>query len=465
MPACLIRRVLKICGATIVAGLSLPLPAADRFELVEPADDSRVFATTVDLQASGRLFTTGGAENALKLTVAGRFEFDERRVAGTGRDALSLRSVRHYRVARGSIDAGGQITNPLLRDEVRLVVTAGQSEGLDLFSPAGPLTFGELELLKTPADTLAVRALLPESRIDLEEIWRPADWVLPLLVGIEAAEKSTLTCRLATADSQIAKVTFEGETLGAALGAAANVKVEGALLYDLPGKFIRRVELTQTEKRSIGAVSPGLDVVAKVVVERQPIASPKRLTDADLARITLEPNEASRLLMFDAPAWNMRFYHDRAWHLIQQNTETAILRLLDKGGLIAQCNIRKLPNAEPGQHASEKEFESDIERTLGKDFQQIVQAEQVKLKPGLYVHRVVAVGAVNRVNDKKEPVVAPMQWIYYLVANSDGRQVGFVFSIDPKLADQLQSRDLSIVGGVEFLNPRPRLVPTSVREK
>ena len=163
--------------------------------------------------------------------------------------------------------------------------------------------------------------------------------------------------------------------------------------------------------------------------------------------------------MLEAPAWNLRMYHDRRWHLFHQSADVALLRLLDQGGFIAQCNIKKLPDVEPGQHVSEDQFQTDIRQTLGKNFQQIVQSEKLKLKDGLYVFRVVAVGSVDRLNAKNEPESNPMQWIYYLVANSDGRQISFVFSVDPRQAKELENRDLSMVAGVEFLSPRPRPRP------
>jgi len=83
------------------------------------------------------------------------------------------------------------------------------------------------------------------------------------------------------------------------------------------------------------------------------------------------------------------------------------------------------------------------------------------LKEGIYVFRVVAVGSVDRTNEKKEPESSPMQWIYYLVANADGRQISFVFSVDPRQAKELENRDLSMVAGIEFLSPRPRPTPAA----
>ncbi len=458
------RRVLGWILGIVAIGLTWGGPgnqlvAAERIELREETSDMRIRAVEVELSVNGKVYPSPGPEKALKLAVEARFEYLERRLPKAGREAESLRGVRYYEQARASIQAGEQISNSALRDSQRLIVAQGQLAGLDLYSPSGPLTYNELELLHVPGDSLTVLALLPDSAVEPDETWKAPSWLVPLVTGLEAVEKGDLTCRVLSVNSNVAKIGFQGEIFGATVGAASSIQVDGVLHYDREQKLISRVEVTQTEKRAIGAVSPGLDVVAKVVMSRRNSENAARLTDKDLAGLPLEPNPANRLLMLEAPAWNLRMYHDRRWHLFHQSSEVALLRLLDQGGLIAQCNIKKLPQVEPGQHVPDEQFQADIRQTLGKNFQEIVHSEKLKLKDGLYVYRVVAVGAVDRVNEKKEPESSPMQWIYYLVANSDGRQVSFVFSVDPRQAKDLENRDVSMVAGIEFLSPRPRPRP------
>ncbi|HTI50647.1 MAG TPA: hypothetical protein VL475_06845 [Planctomycetaceae bacterium] len=441
--------------------------SAERFELAEKGDDNRIFKVAVALDVSGTVYPEAGADKGLKLAVDGKFAYDERRQAGTGRDAQTLRSVRYYHEAEATIHeqslaakaTAEQLSSFLLRDPLRLIVAGGQADGVELFSPSGPLTVQELQLLKYPGDSLALLGLLPDSKVEVTESWQPAEWVLPMLAGIEAAEKSKLTCRLESAEKGAAVISVSGEITGLALGVPAHVQITGRLIYDLELRCLRQAELTQTEKRSIGTVSPGLDVSAKVTVTRAVNEQPRRLTDKDLAGIPLEPNDASLLLMFEAPVWNLRFFHDRQWHLRYQTTEMAVLKLLKDGRPTAQCHIKKLPDAEPGGHVTEEQFQEDVRRTLGKDFQEFVEAEKLKLRDGLFVFRVVAVGSVQARNEKKEPTLIPMQWIYYLVANPEGRQVSFAFAVEPKLAEDLKSRDLSIVGGMEFLSRGPRVTP------
>ncbi len=439
------------------------LAAAERIELLEETSDVRIRIVEVDLSVGGKLFPRARPRKSLEA--GGRGPVRIFRAAAAQRRSRSRIAAqnRHYEQARASIQAGDQLSNSSLRNSQRLVVAHGQLEGIELFSPSGPLTYNELELLHVPGDSLAVLGLLPDSAVELDESWKAPVWALPLVTGLEAVEKGELTCRLESVKANVARIGFQGEIVGAAVGAAAEINVDGHLLYDRNQKLVSRIEVTQTEKRAIGAVSPGLDVVARVAVSRQIAEHPTRLTEKDLTSLPVEPNAANRLLMLEAPAWNLRMYHDRRWHLFHQSSEVALLRLLDQGGFIAQCNIKKLPQAEPGQHVSEEQFQADIRQTLGKNFQQIVQSEKLKLKDGLYVFRVVAVGSVDRLNEKNEPESSPMQWIYYLVANSDGRQVSFVFSVDPQQAKDLENRDLSMVAGVEFLSPRPSPRPRPAR--
>jgi len=435
------------------------LAAAERAELQEESSDVRVRAVDVELSVTGKVYPAPGPDKALKLAVEARFAYFERRLPKAGRDAESLRGIRHYSEARANIEAGDQISHTLLRPSQRLIVAQGQMTGIDLFSPSGPLTYNEMELLHVHGDSLAVLGLLPDSAVEQEETWPAPAWALPLLTGVEAVEKGKVTCRVVSVNANVARIGFQGEVVGATVGAAAGVEVDGFLLYDRVQKLVSRIEVTQAEKRAIGTVSPGLDVSAKVVVSRRIAEDPAHLADKDLAGLSIEPNMANRLLMLEAPAWNLRMYHDRRWHLFHQSSEAALLRLLDQGGFIAQCNIKKLPPAEPGQHVPDEQFQADIRQTLGKNLHEIVQMERLKLKEGLYVLRVVAVGSVERTNEKKEPESSPMQWNYYLVANTDGRQISFVFSIDPRQAKELENRDLSMVAGVEFLTPRLKSRP------
>ena len=141
---------------------------------------------------------------------------------------------------------------------------------------------------------------------------------------------------------------------------------------------------------------------------------------------------------------------------------SAIMR---KEAFQPEIDVKKLADAQPGQHVPEKQFQQDIQQSLGKSFEQFVQAEKLNLKEGLFIYRVVVAGTLQRVNDKQEPEISPVQWIYYLVANPDGRQLSFVFSIDARQVKDFGTRDIDMVTGLEFLRPRAQPTPATERRK
>ena len=125
--------------------------------------------------------------------------------------------------------------------------------------------------------------------------------------------------------------------------------------------------------------------------------------------------------------------------------------LMEKGSLIAQCNLSPVPTAAPGQHVPLEQFEADIRKSLGQRFKEIKAREEVPGVAGKQIFRVVAEGNVELRNAKGSTGNFPMNWIYYLVADKTGRQVSFVFSVESNLIEQLDERDLDIVRSVQFV--------------
>ena len=414
-------------------------------ELKEPPTDRRVYGIGSRLDVKGQVETSVGDGKAtahtLHATAAHRYR--ERRISGVGRDSETLRSLRDYADAEAKIEVGGELTSTRLRESRRRIVALGQRGGVTFYSPTGSLTYRELELLRTPGDSLAAMPLLPPKAVDVGETWSADSWVVQTLTGTDAMVKGELACKLESAAGGVAKVTFQGTLEGATAGASTNLEISGHYLFDLEQGYWKHLEIRQKEKRSVGAVTPGLNVEANIVVDRAPAKDQETLNDGAVAQVPLEPAESVMLLDFRSP-WNVRFSHDRNWHVFHQSERVAILRLLDKGSLIAQCNITPIPSAEPGKRTSEEQFQRDISTALGDKLKKIEKAEQLTTDDDRFLYRVTTSGEVNTL---------PMKWIYYLCADSAGRQVALVFAVEEKLVEQLANRDLGIVNSVEFLAP------------
>lgn len=432
----------------ILIGLSVGRPelseAAGPYRLDDDASDSRVVQTTGTIKVTGKLQTLVGKNQAIPLTldVDAGVKFRERRLPPAGRDAAALRSLRYYDEARADVKVNQQTTLTRLQSSQRLIIADGHRDGIQFYRPNAAMTANEIDLLKTPADNLAVVGLLPRSTVEVGQTWQPDGWVIQMLCGIEAVAKSELECKLEAATSRDATVSFSGHIEGAIYGAATTVDVRGQFVYDMQDKLIRQVNFEQTEKRSIGSVSPGMDVTATVELTRKPTNDIGELHEGTVAQIPLEPRPEWTLLQFGS-AWDVDFLYDRNWHVFHRTPDVAVLRLVDIGSLTAQCNVSIVPSVAAGTHTSPETFQADIRTALAEKLKSIAEANEIETKDGHWLYRVVAVGESDGV---------PMYWHYYLLAGPSGQQVAFVFAFEAKLRERLADRDLEMVHSVEFRN-------------
>jgi hypothetical protein len=435
-----------VIGVCVVACLGARSACAEAVKFADDATDGRIIRTVVSVKVDGKIVTlkTGGMPEPRPLKVDAGFEWQERRLAGTGRDAKAFRSVRWIERARSEIVSGEQTSYATLRPAAQLIVAQGQPEGVVQFSPSGPLTAREMTFLAMPGDPLLAHALLPENAIEPGDSWKPSEWVVQSLTLLEASQKSELECKLEAVKDGIATVTFTGNVEGLTSGAAAKISLQGKFSYDLGKKLITRVELTQKEQRAFGPVSPGLDVSATVTVDRSIDTNDKQLGEASLKDLPLEPNDANQLLAFDVPPWGVELLHGREWHLFQQTPAVAIFRQVKQGNLVSQMNIQKAARPADGKPLPLERFEADVKKALDKNLKGILQTQEFQSGTGLRVLRVIASG---------EAQGAAMQWHYHWVSGKEGDPLVLVFVVEPENLEQLGTSDLEMIESLVLKAP------------
>ncbi len=428
--------------------------AGEKYTLEEPVDDDRVFGVGLRLDVQGKV-QTRGAENKnvdLPLTGSAALSYRERRLLGIGTSSESLRSVRDYENAQVDIEVADEKTQVALPDALKLIVVQGKPSGLEAYSLGGLLSAQEVELLSPPTDSLGLVALLPTSPVEVGEEWTPAKWVGQFLARLEASTKNDLTCKLVSVEKNIAKITFTATVHGAVQGAPSELTITGSIDYDLTSKSISAADVQQTEKRTVGAVSVGLDVSARMRLLRKVAQVGGRIATPEVLNVaSVEQPPSALLLRFEAPG-NLGMLHSRQWHLFKQTEQTSILRLLDEGLFIAQVNLSPIPAARAGEHTSPEVFQADIRQSLGERLKTITKTEVIPTKDGRYVYRVVAEGAIAE---------RQLTWIYYLLANPRGEQASMLVSLDRNLVEKLGNRDVELVQSLRFGAPPVTMIMKS----
>ncbi|MEZ5939886.1 MAG: hypothetical protein R3C18_00755 [Planctomycetaceae bacterium] len=449
-------RLRWILLATVMGLLSTQSVRA--VELTENATDTRTFQTKSQVRTTGQVFTLSseGKKDPLALSATAQLQFRSRRLPPGGRDAEALRAVREFEVARVDTEVSGFKTAVVLPAQLKTVVAFGTREGVRSYCPEVLMTREALDLLEMPGDPLALIALLPLESVEVGGTWSPNEWAIQMLSGVEAAESSKMTCTLESADQTTAVFAFTGDVTGQRLGAVSTVQFTGRVQYNVAEKFISAAKLRYSVKSEVGTINPGLEAQVDVDFTRGLSNTPGMLTDAYLQNIPLNAPETALELVFDAVPWGLRLLHGRGWHLFQavlESTESqhavAILRLVDQGALVSQCNIAPVTNVQPGKRTPPQEFERDIQISLGSRLTKLSEQEDIPTSNGRYIYRVVAEGEVE-ISGDKGGVKIPMNWIYYLCTNSDGRQVSFVFAVEPELRETLGQQDRNIVTSASF---------------
>jgi hypothetical protein len=387
----------------------------------------------------------------LKMAVLANIIYDERSLAVPVSPKAPMRSVRYYEKAKAAIDVDGQEMHPSLREDRRLIAVEVNEGRSTLYSPAGPLDQDELDLTDLPANTLILDRLLPPYRVAIGDSWKHSEDLVGLLLGLDAVSSSRVESTLSSVKDSVALVEMSGDVQGALHGVSTEIQLRCKYQFDLPAKRITWFGLLIQEKRSIGHVGPGLDVVARLQMKMTPIEDSPQLTDGALAGLTLDAVEENSWLRYESVAGGWQLLNDRRWFVISDEPKAAVLRMIDNGEFVAQCNVSSLPQVDVAKLPSLSKFQEDIESGLGESFGQFISAKQEANELGYRVFRVVVDGKASEV---------PIQWIYYLVADKSGRQLTLVFVVEAELVERLGGADEQLAAAVEFVDRTTAALPT-----
>lgn len=420
------------------------LPAEQKYHLLVHQEAGKSSQVEAQLEVGGDLrFNSGGNKVVTyPLSVNAQLTYDERVLSAPG---TVPRAVRHYGQAEATIkiDAGGQ--QPKLRAERRLIVAQAQDEQVKLFSPQGPLTRDELDLIDVLGNTLTLDQLLPVEAVAVGDSWPIAEHAAQSLLGLSAIGRCELEAVLAKVEANVAEVMIDGSVQGAAEGVSTEIELKARLNFDLNVQQIVGATIAVKEKRAIGHVGPGLDVVAKLRLKITPGETPETLSDALLADLPLELTPEVARLEHESETGGFGFLCDRRWYLTSDEFSLVVLRLIERGDLVAQCNISPVTARAPERRISLGQYQIEVQHTLGKNFERILGAGEWTDELGHLVYRVVAEGNIEGL---------PIEWRYYLVHHPDGRRVAVAFTVESALSERLGEADRELVDTLLLL-PTP----------
>jgi len=387
------------------------------------------------LEVTGDVKQLGGDLKATtdKMEVVAGFRYEERIAKFSTSSGGPLVSVREYDLAKAKMKIGEDAKNPELDENLRTIIGSLENDKVVLFSPNGPLRGEQLLLIEDlPGNTLTLDRLLPNKEVKVGEAWKITDSVLRSFLSVDAVTESNVEAVLTAVADNMAMIEIVGDVNGIYLGAATEMSIRAKYQFDIAAKRINWLGLLIEENRSIGHVTPGLELVARLQVKISPLAKSQKLADDVMVGIKLQPTEQLLTLKYDGGKGPWRFSHGRDWYIFQDDPTTTILRKLHRGELVAQCNIADMGKIDVKTMTTLPKFQKELVDGLGKNFGQVVVAEEVENKFGYKDFNVIIDGSVEDLD---------LRWIYNLLTDKDGQQSVIVFVVEAAMVEQFADAD------------------------
>jgi hypothetical protein len=305
----------------LALGSSAPARADEAVRLREqfPAGYQYRVSTRVELFGSLSLPPEKGqAPKSLAVTGSSAIDYDER-VLAAGSAGEVTKTARIYRRVDLDRKVGDRPQQNTLRPAVRRLVVLRYKQMEVPFSPDGPLTWGEIDLVRTDVFTPALAGLLPDRAVAPGDRWTAADPAIQELTDMERIEDGKVECKLeqltTLAQRRLARVAFAGTVRG--------VNEDGPNRQQLDGYFFFDLESNHLSYLYLKGVSALLDKDGKVlgsvegrfVLTRQAHQRSADLTDEALRGVTLEPDADNTLLLYEHADLGVRFLYPRRWRV------------------------------------------------------------------------------------------------------------------------------------------------------
>ncbi len=373
------------------------------------------------------------------------------RAAGGAARGKPVRVVRHVMQAASAINGEKGEIRPMtavLRPEVALLVA--ERSDVDgpvvVFSPAGPLTRSELEVVQAVGDPLAIAEILPAGPVKTGRSWRVGEAAARGISQYDAITANTLEAVLESVDEARAIVRLHGRVEGSLQGAQGLMTCDGVLTFDRRRGWIDRFELNRAESRRPGPIEAGLDVKSTLTFTRVAENPPATLSDAALAKVSLRAAPQSFWLALEAPDGKSYLLHDRRWHVFWDDRKLVVLKRLEGSRVVAQCNVVVGPPAGRGKHQDPDQFRDEVRRVLGPRFVQFIGTGTVDGDPaGGFRYKV---GVQGREGD------LGVVWYYYLVAGPEGDQLVVTYTLAARDAQAFGDQDAEMIGTLRWHQAR-----------
>ena len=392
-----------------------------------------------------------GKPEGLPMAATASHAFVER-VEATDARGATVR-VRHYEAAKSAGDSAGARSSRELGADRRLVV-AQRTDALTLhFSPDGPLSREELELVGEHFDPATLAALLPNKPVLLNDTWAVPPDAVQRACLLEALVKAEFAGKVTAVTPAAVTFTLTGTAEGIDNGAQVKITVAATGTFDVASKRVSALKWEQSDTRAQGAASPASEVKATITLTRQALAEESKALDITArAKVPADGKTTALMTMlrYTDAAGRFQFVYPREWHVVGRTKDHLVLRLLDQGEFTAQATLTVLKKLDAGATLPVDDFKKLVMAIPGWRPETVSEDGLVPTEAGSRLYRLTSQGKQDGV---------PVQQTFYHLASATGEQVAVTVLARADKVAKVGTRDLSLVNAVEFPKPAAPVKP------
>lgn len=432
-----------IAFSVVAASLTNPAQADDSIDLKVEMPTSVEIRITSDYKHEGKVLVVPedskkGVET-LKLAVDAKLGYQQRMLSAS-------QAIRIYDTAHATIELGKGKSKPKLSSNNDLVVARSKSESqeVEMAAVKGALFHDELELIQNPADPLTLAAVLNKDGVKVGDKWTPNPVALAKLLSVQKILESDLKLSLKSFDNESARVFIAGSLSADVDDVTTQMDVSGIAIINRRSNLPTSFKISMRETKQPGQIAPGFEGLTKIDLRFTKAKPSQKLSNTALANHTKNGKIRQRL-KWVSRIGQFKMLYDPRWKMITESEEASLLRYLDKTSVIAQCQAVILPNRPASKPLSLDAYKKEISKIVETDKNaKFVKAATNRSSAGNTVMSVIVSGVEEGVE---------VQWFYYNVAKTDGRQVAFVFTLEGNASDKVLPIAKQLVDEFEFSTP------------
>lgn len=307
----------------IVLGITSPPVQAEDFLLAEPFQEGHTSRVEIKVKVSGKLSVPstekGKPAQLVPLIGTSQVIYDERLLPPDDPDLI--KTVRMYRTLELERTLGSVKQEAGLRPSVRRLVIIKSGDRKAPFSPDGPLTWGEIDLIRREVlNPALIPGLLPVQPVSPGASWKASAAAIRELTDMEQIDEGEITVEFVgiakPAGQNWARLRLRGAVRGVNEDGPNRQKFDGTAYFDLQLRMFTYLSLKGTKElldgrgETVGVVE-GLFTMTRSPVEQMPA----ELSDASLRDLDLKPGPENTLLLYDNPDLGIRLLHPRGWRI------------------------------------------------------------------------------------------------------------------------------------------------------